>query len=386
MITGRTVIVKLAGRCNLACPYCYMYSGPDQSWRNRPRRLGPFEASLLIDRSAELLDDPNVHLTLEFHGGEPLLFGRARFEDLIGRLRAQLPESRVIYCLQTNGVLLDEAWCTLFAANEVHWSISCDGPKAVHDRFRFAHNGRGSHAQVEAAIRRSLSRPDWCRWFGGVLAVIDPRQDGAEIVRYFHSLGIAHIDLLMPDATHAAPPAHLPGFSQKMLTRFLMKAFNAWTALDDPNFHIRFFEHIAKGYFGMSPEIDAFGAGTDRLMVVETDGSYQLVDVLHTCGEEFTSIGGSLATRSLAEQFAAQTAASIPPSRTCLACPVFDLCGGGYLPHRFDGTGFDNPSVHCESIKATIAGVGRFLRTHVPAAAWTAATPPAGSRHPLRLA
>ena len=372
MLSGRTVIVKLAERCNLACPYCYMYSGPDQSWRQRPGRLGPFETSLLIERSAELLDDPGVHLTLEFHGGEPLLFGRARFGNLISRLRARLPDDRVTYCLQTNGTLLDEEWCTLFAANGVHWSISCDGPKAVHDRFRFGHDGRGSHARTEAAILCSLSRADLRRWFGGVLAVIDPRQDGAGIVRYFHALGVAHLDLLMPDATHAAPPAHLPGFSQKMLTGFLKAAFDAWTALDDQHFHIRYFEHIAKGFFGLPPEIDAFGAGTNWLMVVETDGSYQLVDVLHTCGEEFTSIGGGLASRSLAEQFAAQTAASIPPCRTCLACPVFDLCGGGYLPHRFDGTGFDNPSMHCESIKAIIAEVGRFLRAQVPPTAWTA--------------
>ena len=372
MLSGRTVIVKLAERCNLACPYCYMYSGPDQSWRRRPGRLGPFETSLLIERSAELLDDPGVHLTLEFHGGEPLLFGRARFGDLISRLRARLPDDRVTYCLQTNGTLLDEEWCTLFAANGVHWSISCDGPKAVHDRFRFGHDGRGSHARTEAAILCSLSRADLRRWFGGVLAVIDPRQDGAGIVRYFHALGVEHLDLLMPDATHAAPPAHLPGFSQKMLTGFLKAAFDAWTALDDQHFHIRYFEHIAKGFFGLPPEIDAFGAGTNWLMVVETDGSYQLVDVLHTCGEEFTSIGGGLASRSLAEQFAAQTAASIPPCRTCLACPVFDLCGGGYLPHRFDGTGFDNPSMHCESIKAIIAEVGRFLRAQVPPTAWTA--------------
>jgi uncharacterized protein len=370
VITGRTVIVKLAERCNLACPYCYMYSGPDQSWRRRPSRLGPAEASLLIDRSAELLDDPNLHLTLEFHGGEPLLFGRARFADLMRRLRERLPDRRVTYCVQTNGVLLDDDWCALLAANRVHWSISCDGPGAIHDRFRFEHNGRGTHARAEGAIRRSLSRPDWRRWFGGVLAVIDPRQNGAEIVRYFHALGIAHLDLLMPDATYAAPPAHLQGFSQAMLSRFMAEAFAAWTALNDRHFHIRIFEQIAQGFFGRPPDLDAFGAGLDWLTVVESDGSYQLLDVLHTCGEEFTSIGGSLVSRSFADQFAAQAAAAIPPAATCRACPVFDLCGGGYLPHRFDGIGFDNPSMHCESIKATIVEVERFLRAHVPASAW----------------
>ncbi|MFU0243436.1 FxsB family radical SAM/SPASM domain protein, partial [Streptomyces scabiei] len=32
----RQFIVKMHGRCNLACTYCYLYEGPDSSWRDRP--------------------------------------------------------------------------------------------------------------------------------------------------------------------------------------------------------------------------------------------------------------------------------------------------------------------------------------------------------------
>lgn len=373
MPVSGNVIVKLAERCNLACPYCYMYAGEDQSWRRRPKRLSPAEAERLVERAAEFLaDDPERTLLLEFHGGEPLLYGRARFAELMQRLRERLPAERAGYCLQTNGVLLDAAWCELFAATGVHWSISCDGPAAGHDRFRFDHAGRGTHAAVERAIRLSLSRPEWRRLFGGVLGVIDPGTDAGGIVRYFHGLGVRHLDLLLPDATHVAPPAHLPGFRQEDLTRFLAEAFAAWTALDDPRFHLRTFEHMMNRFLGRAAELDAFGGGTDWLMVVESDGSYQLLDVLHICGEAFTTTGGSLATRSFARQFALQRAASPTPCATCRACPVFDVCGGGYLPHRFTGQGFDAPSVHCASLYATIATVGDFLRGCTPAEVWTA--------------
>lgn len=371
MSCGRTVIVKLAERCNLACPYCYMYSGPDQSWRTRPRRLSPGLVQTLVDRAGELLEaQPDVHLTLEFHGGEPLLFGRDRFADLMGRLHERLPRQRVTYCLQTNGVLLDAEWCAFFAANQVHWSISMDGPAETHDRYRVRRNGKGSHAEVAAAIRLSQSRPEWKRWFGGVLAVIDPQADGAAIVRYFRELGVAHLDLLMPDATHVAAPSHLPDFSQRQLLRFLSEAFDAWVALDDRSFHIRTFEHIALGIFGRPPELDAFGAGLDWLMVVETDGSYQLLDVLHICGEQFTHTGGALQTRSFSEQFAWQQDRRIPPCAVCLECPVYDLCGGGYLPHRFDGAGFDKPSVHCESLYGLTLRIQEFLRSQLPSDVW----------------
>ena len=33
----RQFILKTHSRCNLACTYCYLYAGPDHSWRDRPR-------------------------------------------------------------------------------------------------------------------------------------------------------------------------------------------------------------------------------------------------------------------------------------------------------------------------------------------------------------
>jgi uncharacterized protein len=42
----------------------------------------------------------------------------------------------------------------------------------------------------------------------------------------------------------------------------------------------------------------------------------------------------------------------------CLACPEREVCGGGYLPHRYArATGFDNPSVWCADILALVAHI-----------------------------
>lgn len=32
-------ILKIHGRCNLACDYCYVYEAADQSWRSRPAAM-----------------------------------------------------------------------------------------------------------------------------------------------------------------------------------------------------------------------------------------------------------------------------------------------------------------------------------------------------------
>ena len=41
----------------------------------------------------------------------------------------------------------------------------------------------------------------------------------------------------------------------------------------------------------------------------------------------------------------------------CLSCSYFDLCGGGYLQHRWGGGSYKNPSVYCEDYKLLFRAV-----------------------------
>jgi hypothetical protein len=61
-MSGMTVIMKIAERCNLNCPYCYMYTGPDQSWQKRPRFISDLHTRLLVDRLCEHLAAVRIRL------------------------------------------------------------------------------------------------------------------------------------------------------------------------------------------------------------------------------------------------------------------------------------------------------------------------------------
>lgn len=367
------VIVKLAERCNLNCAYCYMYSGADQSWRDRPALLSPDDRRRLRDRCAEYLAaDPGAKITLEFHGGEPLLLGKAAFAALMDELHDALPDERASYCIQTNGTLLDDEWCALLDAQGVAWSISCDGPPPIHDRYRLYHSGATSSAAVEAAIRRSLATGS--SLFTGVLAVIDPATDGAAIVRYFHALGVRRIDLLLPDANHVAKPPHLPQDDPARLAAYLRAAFDAWTQLDDPEFRVRLFEEIIRGLYGLRSGLDAFGGQLWGMSVVESDGSYQLLDVMRLGGLAEVATGLDLARHTFADFLEATRDTFPPPCATCRECPLFRVCGGGYLPHRFNGVDYDRPSVHCEALYDLITHAYTYLRRVTPDALWGEAT------------
>lgn len=75
------IIVKIVERCSLDCSYCSMYHGADQSWNSRPALLSHSLQDALVDRCAAYLDAYEYRsVTLEFHGGEPLMIGLPDFK------------------------------------------------------------------------------------------------------------------------------------------------------------------------------------------------------------------------------------------------------------------------------------------------------------------
>ncbi len=357
------LITKIVERCNLDCTYCYMYHAADQSWRERPARLSNENLDRLTTRFTEHAQQyPKAGLTLELHGGEPLLLGKRRMQALLKRIRDALSPERLFICLQTNAVLLDEEWLDIFAQYEVHISLSCDGPPDVTNRYRRLRRDGGATGQsVEDAIRLCLRWPEADKLFHGVLAVADPQTDGAAIVRYFYALGVRSFDLLLPDANYISPPMHLPAYRHADLLRYMTRAFDEWISIQDTEFKIRTFRELILGMFGRKSALDAFGADLSTISVLESDGSYQLLDVLRICGEDATRTPLHIEQHSFAD-FLAATAGTLPkPCARCLTCAAFNACGGGYLPHRFDGVSYDNPSYFCD----VLFGLHRHILTHL---------------------
>ena len=203
---------------------------------------------------------------------------------------------------------------------------------------------------------------------------IHPEADGAQVVRYFHDLGVRGLDLLIPDAHYGTSPAHVSHCEHAALLNYLMRAFDQWISYQNPEFGIRIFEEFIVGLFGRPSQVDAFGGDLSNALVLESDGSYQFVDVLHTCGEDQVVTPMHVSWHSF-EDFHRHAAAVLPKAcATCRQCPIFGVCGGGYLPHRFDGKGFDNPSVYCDVLYPLITYIRDYLRSVTPARMWSTST------------
>jgi uncharacterized protein len=125
----------LTRQCNLDCTYCYI--GKQQTW------MSPVVARKIVD-FIFALTPAREKMDIGFFGGEPLL----EFELI--RTITEMIESHpdfgahpVDLAIVTNGTIFSEAIAAFVKAHDVGFTISCDGPPSVQDRFRRFRNGSG---------------------------------------------------------------------------------------------------------------------------------------------------------------------------------------------------------------------------------------------------
>ena len=360
-------VLKIAQRCNLNCTYCYVYNRGDDSWQRRPPLISDEVITAFGRRVTEHCEKHSIpRFVVEFHGGEPLLVGKARMQRLLDILRAECPRIELKFLLQTNGVLLDEEWVSLFRFNAITVGISLDGPPELADRYRVFLDGKGSTVRVLENVRRlQRSNVGFEEIFGGILCVIHPDANGAELVRWFVAEGFHRFDFLLPDGHYANAP---PGTGVVgSVRRFLLEAFDEWYGMGEGAPEIRLFETMMLGFMGITPQLDALGGDLRRLCVVESDGSVGISDVLRFCHPNYAVDHLDVFKDPLDARTEIYRIGELQePCQQCRACPYFQSCGGGYLPHRFDGKSFANPSLYCEALYSLGERMASVIRRDVP--------------------
>ena len=204
-------VLKVSGRCDLACDHCYVYEHADQSWRRKPKVMAEEtvgQAAKRISEHAQRHFLTGVSVVL--HGGEPLLLGRERLRSLLFTLRSVIdPVTRLGLTVHTNGVQLDEGLCDLFTAYGVQVGVSLDGDRAANDRHRRFADGRSSHPQVLRALAL-LRRPEYRHLYAGILCTVDVANDPLAVYEAVLAQAPPRFDLLLPHATwDTRPPGGL---------------------------------------------------------------------------------------------------------------------------------------------------------------------------------
>jgi uncharacterized protein len=353
-VTG--LILKVAGACNLNCGYCYVYNAKDQTHRSRPGLLSDELLDRVLTRAVDYCQArPGHRLAICLHGGEPLLLGKARFAEVVTRIRERLGPHLASLAVQTNGVLIDPAWADLLQSLRLSVSLSLDGDAAVNDAGRPDHMGRGTYAAASQGLLRLLAAGVRV----SVLCVVRPGASGAAVYRHLRSLGVRSLDFLLPDISHDDYGDVFGDQGLLPAADYLIPAIDAWLQEDDASVDVRFFTDVLRLALGDEADTDAFGGGPSSYLVIETDGAIQANDALRVCEEGLGETGLNVLTHGFDDLHLARAlplqvfAGALQTPGGCAGCQEEATCAGGYLPHRYSrARGFDNPSVWCADIQA----------------------------------
>ncbi len=367
-------VIKVASRCNLNCSYCYMYNLGDLTYLKQPKFMSLETVTALAHRFKVYCGrNETKFLHLIFHGGEPLLLSKDYYREFIRIMTVTCPEIEFTFSVQTNGVTLDLDWYEFLNSSGVRIGISLDGPKLFHDKFRLFHNGKGSYDEVAKAVKLGKDNG-----LGGILMVINPDIPVVDFYNELKELKVSRLNLLFPDGHFDQLPGGFDPmrFSEGQYTPYadwLINLFSIWKA-DIQRPTIRLFETLIAILAGDAKQGNqGFGRTKNGVVVIETDGGIEVTDSLRACYEGITRNDFNVHHNEIDELFAENLFqiyyhAHDMVSEQCLNCPVFDVCGGGFIGNRFaNNNGFDNPTIYCRDMVRLITFLRRDFLNSLPA-------------------
>lgn len=147
------LVLNITERCNLRCRYC-SFSGVYDDHRSHSNQV---MSDAVLESALDFYSAfPGALKSIGFYGGEPLL-ELPLIRRAIGSARGRMPQ--VTFRLTTNATLLSDEVCRFLVQNDFRLTISIDGPREVHDRYRVTPDGHGSFHQVWDGMLR-LQRLD----------------------------------------------------------------------------------------------------------------------------------------------------------------------------------------------------------------------------------
>lgn len=346
-----SIMLKPAGSaCNLDCHYCY-YLDKAVQYGGRQAVMDDQLLELCIKQYIRANEVDTVQFC--WHGGEPLLLGLDFYRRAMELQRRYADGKRIENTLQTNGTLVDEAWCDLLRRQQFPGRplarrargyprrLPPDQGRQTDLRARDA-DGRDVRAQrrgIQYAERREpvlrgARRGDY-RFF---------RDEGAQAGFQQFLPAVEHVvDKPGHHRPLIVPPGHegarLAGWSVSAegYGHFLCDVFDEWVVSDVGRCFVQLFDASLAQWCGVQPGVCSMGETCGDALVVEHNGDVYSCD--HFVYPEYRL--GNIRETPLAElyrsrkrrEFGLDKRNTLPAG--CLRCNYYFACRGECPKHRF---------------------------------------------------
>lgn len=351
------VMAKPAGSmCNLACEYCYYLDKANYYGGIGEKEL---MSDAMLERFTQQYIAANTTGIVQFtwHGGEALIRPLSFYRKALEYQRKYAGQRRIENCIQTNGLLLTDQWCSFLKQN--HWlvGLSIDGPRDIHDYYRRNRTGQPSYERVLRAVR--LLNRHGVEW-NAMGAINDYNGDFPE--EFYDSLveiGAKYIQFT-PVVERDERGGVLP-FCVKpsQWGDFLIGVFDRWVKKDVGRIFVQIFDATLANWAGVMPGLCTLSSMCGHAAALEHNGDLYSCD--HFVFPEY--LLGNIHDRTIIEMmtserqldFGARKREWLP--KECKECEFLFACHGECPKNRLpDGRNF-----LCEGYKRFFAHAKPYM-------------------------
>jgi len=364
---GLHVVAKPIGPvCNLNCEYCFYLEkqvlfAPGEQYRMSDKVLSAFITNYITSQPTPIVE-------FVWQGGEPTLLGIDFFKRVVELQKPFAGTKTITNSLQTNGMLLNDAWCRFLKEHKFMVGVSIDGPKEIHDRYRRDRKGNGTFDQVMRSLR--LFQKHKVEYNVLTSVARETAKQPLDVYRCLREGGVEFIQFSpvverMPDARsrqhglRLAGPASMDKQEQQTEVTpwsvipeeygdFLIAVYEEWVRHDVGKVFVMNFEWALNAWIGNPSPVCIHAEQCGQSLVIEHNGDVYACDHCvypqYKLGNIKKDRLSEMVEQSLQSGFGVAKEKALP--RWCKECEVLAACQGGCPKHRFVTTYYDEPGLH----------------------------------------
>lgn len=333
--------------CNMNCRYCY-YLEKEQLYPDK----GTF---IMPDHILEQYIEQHIKASTEqiiyfsWHGGEPTVAGLDFFRKVVKLQKRHKTTNRIVVNgMQTNGTLLDDAWCSFLSNEQFMVGISIDGPAELHNIYRIYKDNRTSFNHVlqgyELLQKHKVATEILC------VVHADNVHHSLKVYRFFKQLGVQYITFLplvqqIPGSDGKVTASTVPA---EDFGNFMSAIFDEWVAKDIGKIKIQLFEEATRTAFNQDHTLCIFRQTCGGVPVVERNGNFyscdHYVDHDHLLGNIQDIPLVELLESDAQKAFGQAKRDTLP--EYCVSCEVRNMCNGECPKNRFISTPAGEPGLN----------------------------------------
>ncbi|MGI9525231.1 MAG: anaerobic sulfatase maturase [Hyphomicrobiaceae bacterium] len=330
--------------CNLDCSYCFFLDKeklyPGSRFRMTDEVLENYIRQLIESHKAD-------QVNIAWQGGEPTMMGLDFFRRAMAIAeKYRRPGMTFLHTMQTNGTILNDAWCEFFKEHNFLIGLSIDGPRELHDAYRVDKRGRPTFDNVMRGLRllqkfgvdynllttvnringehplevyrflRDEAKTDWIQFIPVVERV---NEDGLTLYQ---------------EGTTVSNRSVMP----EQFGRFLSTVFDEWVRHDVGRIYVQTFEAAVRNWLGLSSSgMCVFNETCGQGLAIEHNGD------IYSCDHfvEPNYLLGNIADQHMIEMVTSEQQRTFGQDKKdslpqyCLDCDVRFACHGECPKNRF---------------------------------------------------